>query len=182
MAASVVAQKGQGAQLAKIDIKSDYPMLSVHPDNHWLLGMQWDGMLFIDTALPFGLRSAPKIFTAVTDTIKWMVKQEGVYSIMHYLDDFLLIGSLGGRDCARSLSTCLMMFDYLGVPNTWDKLEGPMMVLTFLDIEIDTQTMQLQLLVTVWRDKRSCKRKEFELLIGKLQHACIVVKPGRTFL
>ena len=68
-AARVVAQKGQRAQLAKIDIKSAYRMLPVHPDDHWLLGMRWEGMLFIDAALPFGLRSTPKIFMAVADAL-----------------------------------------------------------------------------------------------------------------
>ena len=39
----------------------------------------------------------------------------------------------------------LMTFDYLGVPITWDKLDGPTTVLTFLGIEIDTQATQLRL-------------------------------------
>ena len=39
-AAKVVAQLGRGALLAKIDIKSAYRMLPVHPDDRWLLGMR----------------------------------------------------------------------------------------------------------------------------------------------
>ena len=34
----------------------------VHPTESYLLGMQWKGETYIDTALPFGLRSAPKFF------------------------------------------------------------------------------------------------------------------------
>ena len=104
-----MAQKGPGAQLAKIDIKNAYSMLPVHLDDRWLLGMRWEGMLFIDAALSFGLRSAPKIFTAVAYAIEWMVKQEGVCPIMHYLEDFLLVGAPDGQDCARSLNTFLIM-------------------------------------------------------------------------
>ena len=149
-------------------------------------------MLFVDAALPFGVRSAPKIFTAVADALEWMVEQEGVCSIMHYLDDFLLVGTPDGQDCTQSLDTFLTVCDRLGVPIAWDKLVGPTTVLTFLGIEIDTQSMQLRLpeaklrelreLTTLWKDKRSCKRKELESLVGKLQFACAVVKPGRTFL
>ena len=45
-----------------------------------LLGMQWEGGLFVDTTLPFGLRSAPKIFTALTDAVEWTVKRRGFNS------------------------------------------------------------------------------------------------------
>ncbi len=44
--------------------------------------------VIIDTALPFGLRSAPKIFTAVADVVEWIVKQEGVGFAIHNLDDY----------------------------------------------------------------------------------------------
>ena len=147
----------------------------------------------MDIALPFGLRSAPKIFTAVADTLEWMVEQEGVCPIMHYLDDFFLVSSNpDSHDCAQNLDAFLTRCNPLGVPIVWDKLVDPTTVLTFVGIEIDTQSIQLRLseaklrelqqLTTSWKDKRLCKRKELESLIGKLQFACPVVKPGRTFL
>lgn len=60
-----IQQCGSGALLGKLDIKSAYRIIPVHPDDRLLLGMKWKGQLFIDTALPFSLRSAPKIFNAV---------------------------------------------------------------------------------------------------------------------
>ena len=65
----------------------------MHPDDRWLMGMIWDGALYVDTALPFGLHSAPKIFTAIADAVEWIAQQEGVEFIIHYLDDFLVIGA-----------------------------------------------------------------------------------------
>jgi len=50
------------------------------------------GGLFIDTVLPFGLCSAPKIFTAVADAVEWILKDEGVRFAIHYLDKFLVKG------------------------------------------------------------------------------------------
>ena len=67
-----------GALLVKVDVKSAYWNISVHLDDRWLLGMQWEGALFVDTALPFGLRSTPKIFTAIANAAEWIVKAEGV--------------------------------------------------------------------------------------------------------
>ena len=54
------------------------------------MGMLWDGALYLDTCLPFGLRSAPKIFTAcaVADAVEWIQRKEGVNFVIHYLDDF----------------------------------------------------------------------------------------------
>ena len=40
-----------------------------------LLGMEWKGRLFIDTA--FGLRSAPKVLTAVADALMWIFRKYG---------------------------------------------------------------------------------------------------------
>ena len=52
-------------------------MTPVHPDDRLLLGMEWKGQLFVDTALPFGLRSAPKVFIAVADALMWIFRKYG---------------------------------------------------------------------------------------------------------
>ena len=79
---------GKGALLAKVDVKSACRNVPVHPDDRWLMGMSWEGSLFIDMVLPFGLRSALKIFTAIADAVEWIAKQTGVNFVIHYLDDF----------------------------------------------------------------------------------------------
>ena len=50
-----VIKLGQGALMAKVDIRHAYRNMPVHPDDCPLLGMQWRGRVFIDKALPFGL-------------------------------------------------------------------------------------------------------------------------------
>ncbi len=67
-AASLVVEIGRGAVLAKVDIQSAYCMLPIHPEDRWLLGMIWRGEVFVETALPFGLRSGPK-FLPVLPTL-----------------------------------------------------------------------------------------------------------------
>ena len=70
-ALQIVLLLGVGALLAKFDIQSAYRIVPVHPDDRPLLAMMWKGQLYIDTALPFGLRSAPKIFSALADALEW---------------------------------------------------------------------------------------------------------------
>ena len=60
--AALVIQHGPGALLVKADVKEAYQMTPVHPDDHHLLGVKWRNSLFINTMLPFSLRSALKIF------------------------------------------------------------------------------------------------------------------------
>ena len=48
--------------MVKVDIESGYRIEPVHPENIILIGMWWKDKLHIDTALPFGHCSAPKIF------------------------------------------------------------------------------------------------------------------------
>ena len=60
--------------------------------------MLWEGKIFIDTTMPFGLRSAPKIFTALADAVEWVLRERDVQFVIHYLDDFILVG---GTDYAH---------------------------------------------------------------------------------
>ena len=47
-----IRQLGYGTLLAKIDIKSAFRLLPVHPADRHLLSMRWDQHIFIDTCLP----------------------------------------------------------------------------------------------------------------------------------
>ena len=155
------------------------------------MGMSWKGKVFIDTALPFGLRSAPKNFTAVADALQWILAAHGVESL-HYLDDFIIFGNPDSPECQWALGTAIEVCRRLGVPVAPQKTEGPAMILTFLDIETDTvvetvrlpdkKLQRLKIEIRAWTGRRSCTKKELLSLIGQLQHACCVVRPGRSFL
>lgn len=183
---------GRGTLLAKLDILSAYRIIPVHPDDRNLFGMRWQGVVCLDAALPFGLRSAPKIFSAVADALLWVMFKNGVTSGLHYLDDFLFSGAPGSDECALSLARALETCRELGIPVAWHKLVGPSTVLTFLGIEIDTMTGQLRLpgdklarlneVLSVWSERRCCTKRELLSLIGTLHHAAVVVRPGRVFL
>ena len=54
-AARGITTYGRGAWLIKLDIRNIYRVVLIHPDNRWLMGMIWEGLLFVYTALPFGL-------------------------------------------------------------------------------------------------------------------------------
>ena len=107
---------GRGALMAKFDLKSAYRNIPVHPDDRWLLGMVWEDKLFVDTALPFGLRSAPIIFNAVAEALSHIMRRDGVREVDHYLDDFSLAGPPESTACQEDLDTALETCSRLGFP------------------------------------------------------------------
>ena len=82
----------------------------------------------------------------------------------------------------------------LQIPMAAHKREGPATCLVILGIEIDSLAGELRLpvdkltrlrtLLQQWGSTRksSCSRSELESLIGHLNHACKVVRSGRSFL
>ena len=64
---------GTCTEPAKMDVKSAYRIVPVHPEDRPLLGMKWQGKVFVDATLPFGLRLAPKIFNALADAAQWII-------------------------------------------------------------------------------------------------------------
>ena len=71
----------------------------MHPVDRLLLGLLLRGNLYVDGALPFGLRPAPKLFTVVADGLLWIMGQPA----LHYLDDLLPIGASDSQQCAVAL-------------------------------------------------------------------------------
>lgn len=189
----MVSKFGKGALLAKFDVEAAYRNIAVHPADRALLGLKWRGQYFVDLALPFGLRSAPFIFSAVADMVEWILLHTcGVSDLLHYLDDFITAGPPNSDQCAKNLHTSLAVCRQLGLPLHPNKCVGPATCLVVLGIELDTleQTARLPAdklaalkdLIASWQSRRWCKRHQLESLIGHLHHAAKVVWPGRTFL
>ena len=131
--------------------------------------MQWKDRLFIDTCLPFGLWSAPKLFNILADLLAWIVQQHGVIPLLHYLDDFLFIGPPSSNTCLQHLNTVKQAWHTLGVPLALQKVGGPTTVLPFLGILLDTQQMEARLphekfislksTITEWVDRKNATKK-----------------------
>ena len=74
--AEVALQLGRGVA-SQTRHRKGLHMVPIHPDDRHLLGMKWQGQIYLDSTLPFGLRSAPKVFNAVADGLEWVSKTEG---------------------------------------------------------------------------------------------------------
>ena len=112
--------------------------------------------------------------------------------VIYYLDDFLFGGHPNSDSCGRSLDLALRVCDEVGFPAMPEKVVGPSTLIEFLGFINDTGALEIRLpeekllhlksTLESWRLRKSCKKRELPSLIGCLQHASTVVKPGRTFL
>ena len=187
-----ILELGPNTLLAKIDIKNVFRLLPVHPADRHLLAMEWNKHLYIDTCLPFGLRSAPKLFNILADFVTWIAEERGVSLSLHYVDDFLTMGPASSTLCQENLTTFQHVCHELGIPLALEKIEGPATSLTFLGIVLDTYRMEIRLPADKlqriqkellrWLGRKKATKKEILSLVGLLQHATKVVKCGRTFV
>lgn len=187
-----VVRLGKGTIMAKMDIRQAYRNIPVHPSDRPLLGMVWEEEVYIDKVLPFGLRSAPLLFTAVADALLWIMKSQGIEWVFHYIDDFITLGKPGTGECARNVHIMKGSCATTGLPVELEKDEGPATTIGFLGMELDSEALEVRLpqdkLVRLsttlreWRGRKASTKRELLSLIGILSHACKAVRAGRSFL
>ena len=168
--------------MSKVDIKSAFPNIPVHPSDWELLGMKWQGLYYFITVLPFGLRSAPYLFDQFSCMLEWVIKPKlGIPNVIH----------IHGLTASQpSVPSCLFTeLDILVAPG---KTFPPTTSLEFMGVLLDSIKMEARLpldkltrtkqALHEWSRKKSATLKELQSLIGTLQFACRVVVPGRAFL
>ena len=102
------------------------------------------------------------------------------------------MGSPASATSQHNLEIFTSLCAALGVPLAYDKLEGPSTSLLFLGIVLDTDQMEIRLpsdkltktlaLLQTWLPKKKATKREILSLVGTLQHATKVVRPGRAFV
>ena len=135
-----------------------------------LMGMMWKEGVYIDTALSFGLRSAPKIFNTTAEKLELVMKAGQVHHVPHYLDNYIFLGSPRAKECAASLKKALAVCSELGVPIARHKSVGPLTCITLLGIEVDTRALELRLprekleklkqMFGDWRGRKCCTKRD----------------------
>lgn len=132
--------------MVKFDMANAYWNVAIHPGDRPLLGMQWCGQYFVDLVLPFGLCSAPFIFTAIADLVEWiLVHNYDVTFLRHYLDDFLTWGChlrLSATITFKPVFVCVNNLAYPFILISWRVLR---VVLPSLGLNL-TLTLQARLL------------------------------------
>ena len=127
-----INQMGLGTLLSKIDLKDSFGLILVHLSQWNLLGICWKTKFYVDTCLPFGLRSAPYLFNRLSEAIHWiLVNKYGVWHLLHYIDDFITTGPTDLPTYSYNLNSMLSLCERINAPIKSSKIEGPSTSITF---------------------------------------------------
>ena len=133
-----------GDFMIKLDLKDAYFSIPIHP-SHWkFLSFRWMHKIFQFTCLPFGLSSAPRIFTKVMKPAITYLRSLGIRMVV-YLDDMLILAQTK-EELLKWRSMVLDLLENLGFLINYNKSElEPTQSLIFLGFLIDTMNMQIRL-------------------------------------
>ena len=147
-AIAILQDLGPGCFMSKLDIKSAFRNVPVHPSDWELLGMKWEGLYFFDMVLPFGLRSAPFLFDEFSSAVEWIIQTKlNIPKVIHILDDFFFATSPPRSKCMTALCQILHLFTDLNIPIAPGKTFPACTCLEFIGILLDSNKMEARLLV-----------------------------------
>ncbi len=136
-----------GDFFCKVDLKDAYFHMTVHPSHTHLLAFMWEGVGYRYKSLPFGVSSAPRLFTKLLRPVMGQLRRQGIRCVI-YLDDLLVIAS-SKEQAERETRIAVELLHALGFLISWKKsILVATQTMEFLGVIIDTVRMELRLSVT----------------------------------
>lgn len=191
--ASLVLQSGQHSLIAKADIEDAFRIIPISPLDYHKLGFTFQGHYYFDTVLPMGASSSVSIFESFSKAIQWIMQHSlKVRRVSHIIDDFIFVGSPASRECHEALTKFFTLAADIGIPIKTDKTVFPSTSVEVHGITMNTATMtaslptdkiiNLKSLLLQNMHKKKVSLKTLQSILGHLNFACKVIKPGRCFL
>ena len=109
---SIRASLRKNEWVTSIDVTDAYLHIPIHPQSHKYLRFYHKGISYQFTSLPFGLTTAPLIFTSTVKEVRLLALQQGI-RIHQYLDDWL-IRAPSKEECHKQTQKLLNLIQDLG--------------------------------------------------------------------
>lgn len=177
-----------GNYLASIDLKDAYWHVPIATSFRPYLAFSAGKQIFQFRVLPFGLNIAPRVFTKVLQPLHTKLTTLGVHVLM-YLDDRLIMAP-SKQECETMVRTTLRVGEEMGL--LFNKAKShltPTTSLQWLGMKWDTESAtvalsqdnQLRCAKKIFRalHSRTLSRRQWESLMGSLNHAASTVPLGR---
>ena len=133
-----------GGFMIKIDLQDAYMSVPVAPKSRSLLVFIFDGKIYRFKVMPFGLNSAPRIFTKLFKPILRLLRSQGMLLII-YLDNILLIAPTADL-CLAQGKFLMKLLQGLGfLVNINKSVLTPTQSIIFLGFLIDSVNMTISL-------------------------------------
>ena len=170
-----------------IDLQDAFFMISIHKTSRKYLRFCYNGITYQFTCLPFGLCTAPYVFTKIMKPPVQLLRSRGVLSVI-YLDDMIFIAN-DRETCNSHADTACELFTSLGLVINESKCNHiPSQLCKFLGFVINSRDFTIELprekrdklleLLTEFQTKSHCSILELAKLIGKLISSCVAINYG----
>lgn len=171
--------------MTKIDLKDAYYFINIHPNSRKYLRFKFEQQIYEFNVLPFGLSTAPYIFTKIMKPIVRLLRSASLIST-NYLDDFWLMGQSYDR-CLYNTTQTKKLITSLGFLINENKSSIiPNKLCTFLGFVLDSENFQITLpsekIVRVkseiqkFLSIKRCTIREFAQMVGLLVSVCPAVE------
>lgn len=176
--------------MATLDIEDAYLLVPIHVSHRKFLRFQWRGIFYEFAVLPFGLSTAPFIFTKIIRPVTSFLREEGFESIV-YLDDFLLLGSSIGS-CRDNVQAHINLLSALGFIINYNKSELiPAKRRKYLGFIFDSENQTIAIpaerrekllkMILDFSSKSSSSIRDFAGMIGSLVSVCPAIRYGLLY-
>lgn len=89
--ADLILTLPQGCVAMKFDISAAYHLTPIRPDQQHVLCIYWEGLVYLDRAVMFGLASSAGVFRAMADMLVAIYGMAGFGLMQKWVDNFLAI-------------------------------------------------------------------------------------------
>lgn len=176
--------------MASLDLKDAYFFVKIHPSSRKYLRFNWDNKTYEFNAMPFGLSTAPYLFTKIMKPVVKLLRSAGYLSTI-YLDDLFLLGRTY-RECLENIHMTKKLLISLGfIINEAKSNLVPSTTCKFLGFLLNSNKMQ----VTLPDDKKTrvkselknfmalkrCKIRKFAQIVGLLISICPATEYGLLY-
>ena len=136
--ATIIPSCSQGMWATTLDLKDAYLHIPIHQDHQRFLSFRYKHTDFVFQALPFGLSTAPRVFTRVARAVLAFLRQGGV-TLYAYIDDWLILAR-SRQECIDVTSYVIRTLESLGwIINIEKSNLQPSQLVTYLGAVLDFQ-------------------------------------------
>ena len=153
----------KGDFMGKLDLKDAYTSVPIALKDRAFLRFLWKGQKFQFSTLPFGLSTAPFVFTKLLKPVAGHLRSQGIRLVI-YLDDFLFLNQCPER-LQKEMLMAKSLLENLGFCiNQTKSVFSPNRTIEFLGVSVDSTNLQISLPQNKLKGiKKDCQ----SLLLGK---------------
>jgi hypothetical protein len=176
-------------RLFKVDLARAFRQIPLDPLDAAYVGIHWQGMNYVDTAVLFGWRHGSDACQRITDAIRHILKKYGVI-VVNYIDDLISIAPVDVAD--RAFRLTLHVLCEIGLVIANDKMVPPCVECTCLGIIINTSKQNLCIppdklravigMCNKYLNYKKISKVQIQSLLGNLIYIHKAVSPARLFV